>query len=229
MAKLIRHDAWYWMLLPIMLLALYMDFIWTPDDRVLGASQRIFYFHMGAALVVAVAFSVTAAASAGYLLTRNLAWDVWAAASAEIGTVFTSMVMLSGTLWGRAAWGVWWTWDPRLTATLILWVLFAGYLLLRESSDNPARRAAYSAVLALVAFADVPVDYMAIRWWHSIHPVVITAHGVNMAPRMADAMVVSMIALAGLFLVWMVIRIRLLHAEMGIAAVKNAVRTRTRS
>ncbi|WP_242968440.1 cytochrome c biogenesis protein CcsA [Sulfobacillus sp. hq2] len=226
MKKLVKADGWYWLLLPLMVGALYLDFVWSPDDRILGASQRIFYFHMGAAAVVLLAFSITAVASVTYLLTRNLAWDVWAAASAEIGTVFTTMVLVSGTLWGRAAWGIWWTWDPRLTSTLILWVLFAGYLLLRDSSDNVYRRATYAAVLALVAFADVPIDYMAIRWWHSIHPVVITAHGVNMAPRMVDAMLVSIVAFIGLFVTWMVIRVRLLRTEMAIDQVKNLWRGR---
>ncbi len=219
-------DRWVWGLAPLMLFALYMDFLGSPDDVTLGASQRIFYFHMGAASVVLVAFTVTALASAGYLLTRQMRWDIWAAASAEIGTVFTAMVLLSGTLWGRVAWGIWWTWDPRLTSTLILWLIFAGYILLREGSDNPEKRAAYSAVLALVAYVDVPIDYMTIRWWHSIHPVVITAHGINMAPSMVAAMCVSMAAMLGLFAVWMVVRMRLLRASSMLQATAEAARLR---
>jgi heme exporter protein C len=221
-----QEDRWVWGMLPLMLFALYMDFLGSPDDRTLGASQRIFYFHMGAAAVVPVAVTISAAASAGYMFTRNWHWDIWAAASAEIGTVFTSMVLLSGTLWGRAAWGIWWTWDPRLTSTLILWMLFAGYLLLRESTDNIARQATYSAVLAIVAYIDVPVDYMAIRWWHSIHPVVITVHGMNMAPSMAEAMGVSIAAMLFLFGAWLVVRIRLLRAEFLIGAAKQTARLR---
>lgn len=221
-----RRDRWVWPLLPVMIAALYLNFIWSPDDIQLGASQRIFYFHMGSATVAGIAFTVTFVASIGYLIKRRLEWDRWAAASAEIGTVFTSMVLISGILWGRAAWGVWWTWDPRLTSTVILWVLFAGYMLLREWTDHPDRRAVYAAVLAIIAFFDVPIDYMAIRWWNSIHPVVITAQGIAMSPRMIVAMFGSMIAFLYLFVVWMAMRLRLLRAEAGVAELKNHVRMR---
>lgn len=169
---------------------------------------------------------VTFVASIGYLVKRHPRWDIVAAASAEIGTVLTTMILVSGILWGRAAWGVWWTWDPRLTSTLILWVLFVAYLLLRDWTDNPERRAVYSAVLAIVAFFDVPIDYMAVRWWHSIHPVVITSQGINMAPRMIVAMFVSMGAFLYLYAVWMTIRTRLLEAERGLDQVKNQIRSR---
>lgn len=221
-----RKDWWAWPLLPVMVFALYLNFIWSPDDRVLGPSERIFYFHMGSATVMPIAYTVTLVASIGYLVTKKRGFDIWAAASAEIGTVFCAMVLISGTIWGRAVWGTWWTWDPTLTSTLILWVLFAGYMLLREWSDNPDRRATYSAVLAIVAFIDVPIDYMAVRWWNSIHPVVITAKGVNMAPRMVDAMLVSMVALLYLFVVWMAIRLRLLRAEYAVDDLKSRARQR---
>lgn len=219
-----RGDWWLWLFLPLMGLALYLNFVWSPDDVVLGPSERIFYFHMGSAAAAGLAFTITFAASIGYLVKRKVAWDIWAAASAEIGTVFTSMVLVSGILWGRAAWGVWWTWDPRLTATLVLWVLFAGYLLLREWSDNPERRAVYAAVIAIFAYIDVPVDYMTIHWWNSIHPVVITDHGINLAPKMIVALVVSQLAFLFLLVIWMVIRVRLLRAEFGLADLKNAIR-----
>lgn len=222
---LIKRDRWIWGLLPLGIVALYLNFVWSPDDRTLGPSERIFYFHMGAAAAAGLAFTITFVASIGYLVRRGEKWDVWGAASAEIGTVFTAMVLVSGVLWGRAAWGVWWTWDPRLTATLILWVLFAGYLLLREWADSPERQAVYSAVLAIFAYVDVPIDYMTIHWWHSIHPIVITAHGLNMAPRMIVALVVSQFVFLGILIAWMQIRMRLLRAERNIASCKNIIRS----
>ncbi|MCY0863777.1 MAG: cytochrome c biogenesis protein CcsA [Sulfobacillus sp.] len=217
-----RQDVWVWVLLPVMLAALYLNFVWSPDDAVLGPSQRIFYFHMGSATVAGIAFTITLVASIGYLVTRKPVYDVWAAASAEIGTIFTTMLLISGILWGRAAWGIWWTWDPRLTSTVILWVLFLAYLLIREWSDNRERRARYSAILAIIAYIDVPIDYMTIRWWHSIHPVVITSQGIQMAPRMIVAMFGSMIALSLVYIAWMAIRMRLMRAERGIEDLKNA-------
>jgi heme exporter protein C len=217
---------WHWAVLPYTILTLYVDFLWSPDDVQLGPSQRIFYFHMGAATVVLVAFTVTAVASALYLIRRRPQYDRWAAASAEIGAVFTAMVLVTGVLWGRVAWGIWWTWDPRLTSTVILWVLFVAYLLLREWTDDPERRGVYSAVLALVAFVDVPVDYMAVRWWNSIHPVVITSQGIAMAPRMVVAMFMSMGAALYIYAIWMSIRLRLLRAQEALAVVQDVVRRR---
>lgn len=224
MLQLRWRDRWVWLLLPAMAVALYLDFLGSPDDAVLGPSQRIFYFHMATATVAGIAFSVTAAASVLYLLTRQMSYDRWAAASAEIGTIFTTMLLVTGILWGRAAWGVWWTWDPRLTATVILWVLFMAYLMMREWSDSPERRARTAAVLALVAYVDVPIDYMTIRWWKSIHPVVITEHGIHMAPAMIWAMFGSMAAMLLVYAAWMQLRLRLLRAESGLEEVKHRLR-----
>lgn len=219
-------ERWVWVVFPVMLIALYLNFIWSPDDKVLGPSVRIFYFHMGAASLAGVAFTVTLIASIGYLVTKKMTWDVWAAASAEIGTILTTMILVTGILWGKATWGVWWTWDPRLTATAILWVLFLAYLLLREWNENPERRARFSAVLAVIAYLDVPIDYMTIHWWNSIHPIVITAQGFNLAPAMIVAMFGSMVAFALIFIAWMAIRMRIMRAENGLSEVKNAMRAR---
>ncbi len=226
MKRLFASDWWIWTVLPIMVGALYFDFVGSPNDAILGASERILYFHIGSAAVAGIAFTITAIASIGYLVQRRLAWDIWAAASAEIGLVFTTMVLISGTIWGRIAWGAWWTWDPRLTATLILWVLFAAYLLLREWSDNRARRAVVSAVIALIAYIDVPMDYMTIRWWRSIHPVIFTNQGINMPMSMQIPMFISMGAMTLVFMVWMAVRMRLMRAELGLSDLKNGIRAR---
>lgn len=219
------RDQWVWVLLPAMILTLYVNLLWSPDDAVLGPSQRIFYVHMGAATVAMVAYTITFVASVGYLWTRRLGFDIWAAVSAELGTLFTTVLLITGILWGRAAWGVWWTWDPRLTATLILWVLFMAYMLLREWSDGRERRARYAAVLAILAYLDVPLDYMTIRWWKSIHPVVITASGIHMAPRMIIAMFLSMAVWGLLLAAWMAIRLHMMRAEVGMEAVKHVMRS----
>ncbi len=207
-----------------MVAVLYLIFLGSPDDAVLGPSQRIFYVHMGAAAVAGVAYTITAAASLLYLGTRRLSFDQWAAASAEIGTAFTTMLLVSGVLWGRAAWGIWWTWDPRLTATVILWVLFMGYLMVRQWTDGRERRARVASVLALAAYVAVPIDYMTIRWWKSIHPVVMTSHGFNMAPSMVVAMFAAMAGMLLLFAAWMHIRLALMRVEWGIEDARNRMR-----
>lgn len=222
-----RHFRQVWLgLLGIgMVVVLYQIFLGSPDDAVLGPSQRIFYVHMGAAVVAGVAYTITAASSLLYLGTRRLSFDMWAAASAEVGTVFTTILIISGILWGRAAWGIWWTWDPRLTATVILWVLFMGYLMVRQWTDSRERRARVGAVLALAAYVDVPIDYMTIRWWKSIHPIVITTHSINMAPAMVAAMFAATAGMLLLFGAWMQLRLSLMRAEWGVEDARNRMRS----
>lgn len=220
-----RASAWLWVMAGVWVVALYLNFIYTPDAKYLLSSERIFYVHMGSATAMTFVYLITFVASIGYLFNKKLSWDRWAAASAEVGTVLTTMVLISGIIWGRTAWGVWWTWDPTVTTTLILWVLFLGYLLLRDWTDDRVKRARYAAVLGIVAFFMVPIDYEAVYVWKSIHPQVITTHGVNLAPSMVLAMLVSMVAMMFLAAAWMVIRIRLFKAQDGLEQIQALIRT----
>jgi heme exporter protein C len=220
-----RATAWLWVMAAVWVVALYLNFIYTPDAKYLLSSERIFYVHMGSATAMTFVYLITFVASIGYLVNKRLSWDRWAAASAEVGTVLTTMVLISGIIWGRTAWGVWWTWDPTVTTTLILWVLFLGYLLLRDWTDDRVKRARYAAVLGIVAFFMVPIDYEAVYVWKSIHPQVITTHGVNLAPSMVLAMLVSMVAMMFLAAAWMVIRIRLFEAQDGLEQIQALIRT----
>ena len=104
------------------------------------------------------------------LVTRDLAWDEWAAASAEIGLLFTSATLVLGMIWGKAIWGVYWTWDPRLTAVLVLWLLYLSYIALRAYVTEPMRRARYCAILGIVSFLDVPIIYFSVKLWRTLHP-----------------------------------------------------------
>jgi heme exporter protein C len=162
----------------LMLTALYMALIWAPDAANLTApaeraAQRIFYFHVPAAWIGFLAFIVAAVASLLYLLTRRQKWDVWALSSVEIGVAFFAMVMLSGPIWAKPTWNVWWTWDPRLTISTISWLLYLGYLMLRGAVEHPDRQARFAAVYALIAAMSVPINWVAIRWWRTIHPAVV--------------------------------------------------------
>lgn len=162
----------------LMVTALYLALIWAPDAANLTApaerfAQRIFYFHVPSAWIGFLAFIVAAVASVLYLSTRNQKWDIWALASVEIGLAFFTMVMISGPIWAKPTWNVWWTWDPRLTISTISWLLYIGYLMLRGAIDNPERRARFAAVYGLVAAISVPINWMAIRWWRTIHPAVV--------------------------------------------------------
>lgn len=162
----------------LMMGALYLALVWAPDAANLTApaerfAQRIFYFHVPSAWIGFLAFIVAAVVSVLYLVTRNQKWDAWALASVEVGLAFFTMVMASGPIWAKPTWNVWWTWDPRLTISTISWLLYIGYLMLRGAVDNPERRARFAAVYALIATISVPINWMAIRWWRTIHPAVV--------------------------------------------------------
>jgi heme exporter protein C len=142
----------------------------TPVERF---SQRIFYFHVPTWWVGFLAFLVASVAAVLYLITRHERWDVIGLSSVEIGITFTTMGLVTGSIWAKPTWNTWWTWDPRLTTAAIGWLMYIGYLMLRGAIENPERRARFAAVFALVAFLSVPLNFMAIRWWRTIHPVVI--------------------------------------------------------
>ena len=154
-------------LLPILL---YLGLVFAPEDAKQGAAQRIFYIHVPSAWIGFLAFFVVFIGSIAVLATGKRKWDRLASSSAEVGVVFTTAVLITGPLWGRPVWGVYWTWDPRLTSFLMLWLIYVSYLVLRGYVPEPARRARYSAVLGIVGFLDVPIVYLSVRWWRSEHP-----------------------------------------------------------
>lgn len=158
-------------------LGLYMALIAAPTERTMGVVQRIFYFHVSSAWTAFVAFFLNTIGSVLYLMRRRAVWDSLAVSGAEVGVVFCSVVLVTGPLWAKPVWGIWWTWDARLTSTLVLWLLYVAYLLLRSFLQDAERRALISAVFGVFAFADVPIVYMSIRWWRTQHPQPVIAGG----------------------------------------------------
>ncbi len=218
-----RHGLWTTfraVVAALWLAGLYMAFIGTPDERTLGPSDRILFIHLGAAWTVAIAYSLAALLSLLYLLRPQPRYDRWAAASVEVGTVLTTAVLVSGSIWAKFAWGTYWTWDPRLTTTAVLWFLYLGYLMMRSSIDRPDQRAKVSAIWALVAFLDVPIVFEAVTWWRSIHPEVITTQGFAMPGSMVVAVFVFFAAVVGLFIELVRLRVRQAEIESGIAVRK---------
>ena len=141
----------------------------APTDRDQGIVQRIMYVHVPSAWLAYLAFFVTMVGSALYLWRRDLRFDRLAASSAEIGLLFTGITIVSGAIWGKATWGIWWDWDPRLTTTAVLFIVYAGYLLLRSSLVDRLRRARVSAVLGIVGFINVPIVHFSVLWWRGLH------------------------------------------------------------
>ena len=148
-----------------------MVFFYAPVELQMGAVQKIFYYHVPSAITCYVLLFLSFLFSALYLWKDDALYDTLAFAMAEVGWVFITLVMVSGPIWGRSAWGKWWVWEPRLTSFLVLWLMYSAYFLLRLFSRSDARTARIAAVVAIIAFFDVPIVHMAIRWWGSIvHP-----------------------------------------------------------
>jgi heme exporter protein C len=185
----------------------------APQDVAQGPAQRIFYIHVPSAWVGFLAFFVVFVASIRFLATGEQRFDDAASASASVGLVFTTAVLITGPLWGRAVWGVYWTWDPRLTSFLLLWLIYLSYLVLRGYVPEPQRRARYAAVVGIVGFFDVPIVYLSVRWWRAQHPTqLIFARG-GLPASMLSVLLVGVVAFTLLYLYLLSVRLRVTRLE----------------
>ena len=185
----------------LMTAAVLAIFFLAPVEETMGEVQRIFYVHLGVAWAGLMALIFSALTGMLYLLRRNLMWDHLSQAAAELGWLGCALVLITGSLWGRAAWGVWWTWDPRLTTTFILWLIYSGYFLVRKSLDDAHRRARGGAIMTILGMIDLPLVFMATRWFRGIHPV-----SRGMEPAMRVAMAVSLAGFSALFAMLLIVR-----------------------
>ena len=211
----------------LMLVNLYLIFLVAPTDAILGHVQRIFYFHVPIAIVSFLAFFVVFVASVGYLATRRQRWDSVAHAAAEVGVVFVSLALLTGAIWAKPVWGVWWTWEPRLTTTLILWLIYVAYLMLRAYLPNRRQGALYAAGLGIIGFVDVPIVYYSVQWWRSIHPSAVVGPLANagaLEPVMQGVLFFSLLVFTLLFLYLLLERVSLRNTEDRLAALRFAQR-----
>jgi len=185
--------------------------VWAPTERTMGDIQRIFYVHVPSAWMAFLAFFGVFVASIAYLLTKNLQWDRLGLACAEIGTVFCTAVLITGPIWAKPVWGIWWTWDARLTSTLILWLLYLSYLLLRDFLEEPARRATLAAIFGIFGFVDVPIVYFSIRIWRTQHPqpVLMGGEESGLDPNMLWVLLLSWGAFLILTVFLVTLRVRL--------------------
>ena len=172
---------------------------YAPVEQTMGLVQKIFYTHLPLAWWSFVSFFLVCVSGVAYLKTRNRHWDAVAGAAAEVGVVLSGLALVSGSIWARHSWGVWWTWDPRLTTTMILWFLYAGYLVLRKMDMPRERQANLCAVVGIVAFVDVPLVFLSARLWRSIHPAVFANKSGGLEPEMKIA---AIAAVACFGLVW---------------------------
>ena len=203
------------------LVSLYMVFLFAPTERTMGDVQRIFYFHVSSAWVGLAAFFVVFVTSIAYLRSQGRKWDMLALSSAEIGVVFITMALVTGSLWARPTWNTWWTWDPRLTTSAILWIIYVVYLMLRGTIEEPAQRARLAAVFGIIGFVDVPIVFMAIRWWRTIHPVIFHSEGFDLSGRMLATFIVCLVSFTLLYVTLAYQRFKLEVLKARVAQLKQ--------
>lgn len=192
-----------------------MVFFYAPIERVMGAVQKVFYFHVASGWVGMLSFLFAAIAGILYLIKKTKIWDLVGVAAVEIGIIFIFITIVTGSIWARPIWNTWWTWDPRLTTATIMELVYIAYIMLRQGIDDPERRSRFGAVYAIVGFISVPLTFFSIRIFRTIHPVVIagsdpSAVGTfDMIPSMFQTMMVSIVGFSILFidLVWHRIRL----------------------
>ena len=206
---------------------MYMIFAVAPTDANLGNVQRALYIHVPIAVVSLLAFISVLVGSVLYLRKRNNRWDNMAVASGEVGFVFVSLALITGILWAKPVWNVWWTWEPRLTLTLVLWFIYAAYLMVRAFTPNRSRAAVFSAIVGIIGSVDAFIVYFAVQWWRSIHPPQVVgplAESGSLSGTMNMVLMFSFIAF--LFLtIWLVLeRMATLNTEDELGRMRFELR-----
>lgn len=199
----------------LLLAAVGMVFFYAPLEAVMGAVQKVFYFHVAAGWLGMIGFLVALFAGAVYLKTKDIKWDIAGVAGIEIGMVFMLITIITGSIWARPIWNTWWTWDPRLTTATIMELVYAAYLMLRQGIEEPEKRARFGAIYAIIGFLSVPLTFLSIRIFRTIHPVVIGggdpgAEGsFSMTPKMLQTFMFSLVVFSVLAvdLIWHRIRL----------------------
>src|SRR5579863_1883227 len=195
----------------LMFFAGYAALFIAPDEATMHQIQRIFYFHLSCWTAMFCALTLAFIANIAWLASRKPLWDWLGVASVEVGVVSCTAGLVTGVLWGRPAWGIWWTWDARLTTCFILWLLYISYLLLRGLIEEPQRRATLSAVFGIFAFLDAPLVYASNRLWRTQHPAPVIFGGENsgLDPTMGKVLMICMLAVVFVAIIAMIDRYRL--------------------
>ena len=194
----------------------FLIFMWAPTEVHMGHVQRIFYIHVPSAWIAFLAFGIVFFGSIQYLRTREQKWDNLASASAELGVVFTTLVLITGPIWAKPVWGIWWTWDVRLTTTLVLWLIYVSYLMVRSYSGNHYQGSRYSSILGIIGVINLPLVYFAVNWWNSQHQRLVLGVGSTesgLHPDMKTTLYFSLLAFSSLFVYLLWFRVSLKRTE----------------
>jgi heme exporter protein C len=211
-----------------LLLSFWMIFFYAPTEREMGIVQRIFYVHVPSAWIAFLAFGIVALCSLGYLWLKDERLDAIAVSSAELGLLFTTIVLLTGPLWGKIAWGAWWVWDARLTLTLLLWFIYAGYFMVRGATESPERGKRFAAIVGVVGAVDIPLIHMSVQWFRSQHPkpVIMKPEGPSAAPEIVQTLLVSLLAFTLLFFSLLLARYLVARLQERVDALRVAATPR---
>ncbi|MEN8239883.1 MAG: cytochrome c biogenesis protein CcsA [Actinomycetota bacterium] len=214
-SELNPSSVWPWVVMAVAGLVTFVAAMTVSPDVVQGQLSRIMYVHVPSAWLAYLAFGVTMLASAMYLWKKDLAWDRRAHASAEIGVFFTGLAILLGMTWAKPTWGVWWTWEPRLTLTAIMFFVYLGYLALRRTTDNLDARAKRASILGVVAIIQVPLVHFSVIWWRSLHqaPTIIRPEGPEMDTSMVVTLLIAVASFTVMYMAMMIKRIELARLE----------------
>lgn len=199
----------------------YLIYFYAPVEQVLGYAQKIFYYHLPVAWWALASFFLSAVFGIGYLLKKRISCDIVSHACAEVGFLLATLTLVTGSIWGRHSWGVWWTWDPKLTTALVLWFIFAAYLVVRTMPLPQEQKGSISAVIAVIGFLDVPLVFFATRLWRSIHPAVFHSEGGGLEPEMVHTIIFCVLSFVFLW-AWMIVyRITQMRQEHGLGALRT--------
>jgi heme exporter protein C len=192
-----------------------------PPEANQGAIFKIIFFHVPVAITALLCACVSLIGSVGFLVTKNFKFDALAVAVTEVGLAFLAANLVTGSIWGRVIWGVWWTWDARLTSALICWLLYAGYLMLRRAIEEPTQRATFAAVFSIFAFLDVPIVFFSIKWWRTQHPQPVFWGGGSFPPDWTRIFLWQMLAMLLLGIVLTVVRLRQEESQREIDSLRR--------
>jgi|Deesub1362B_J571_1020462.scaffolds.fasta_scaffold00021_23 heme exporter protein C len=189
-----------------LIFSFYLSLIYSPPEQKMGELVRILYIHLPLAWYSLISFTITFIYSIAYLIKREDKFDKMAATGAEVGFVFITLTLLTGSVWAKGAWGVFWVWEPRLTTTLILWFLYLSYILLRTFIETPDKRARISAVLGIIFYFDIPLLYFSVHLWRSVHPVIFKGSQIGLESAMRFALFSNLVPF--LFIFWLIFELR---------------------
>ncbi|MDP7286159.1 MAG: cytochrome c biogenesis protein [Dehalococcoidales bacterium] len=209
-----------WISLALMVTALYLIFVIAPIERTMGIVQKIFYLMVPMGWLALLSFLVVFIGSILYLKKRSLRWDILSYSSAEVGVIFTTLALVTGSIWAKPAWGVWWTWEPRLTATLVLWLIYLTYFMVRSFATEESRGATFAAIVGIIGFIDIPIIVLATTLWRGLHPGALIFQG-GLDPTMLLTLIISLLTFSTLYALILMQRISLKNNVVEIKRMKE--------